>query len=473
MVSRLGGKWLASVALVLGCFVSTRASADEPWLLDAELTGGLPITEPQREWFSFGGSLAFTVSKPLVSWFSLAARVRAAAFLDGDTPTTPGVDDPGLGMLSSGQVGFIVRLPQDSVRRGTGLWVDGVIGGGLTGSSLRPMFEGGVGYGFYLSERTAIGPVLRYLQVLQSDAELAPSDARIGLVGVRLSFNDAPEIPPEKRPPPPPDRDGDGIADAADACIDLAEDFDDFRDDDGCPEPDNDQDGVPDAADGCPNISEDFDGFRDDDGCLDDDNDDDGIADELDKCPLEPETLNGVDDEDGCPDQGLIVMQDDRIVLEERVLFDPARSRVRSGAAPVLEAIVNLWKQHPEWTRVRIEGHADATGNAAFNQKLSERRAANVREALIKLGMRADVIVAEGFGSTKLLTQGTTDDDHRKNRRVEFVVVARYDDIPPQPATPPEIVAPTPEAAGAAPASDESSTKQPDGPNTEGEGDAP
>ena len=41
-----------------------------------------------------------------------------------------------------------------------------------------------------------------------------------------------------------------------------------------------------------------------------------------DTCPTEPETLNGVNDQDGCPDKGLIVMHDDRIVLEERVLFD-------------------------------------------------------------------------------------------------------------------------------------------------------
>jgi OOP family OmpA-OmpF porin len=68
--------------------------------------------------------------------------------------------------------------------------------------------------------------------------------------------------------------------------------------------------------------------------------------------------------------------------------------------------------------KVRIEGHADIRGDAAFNQALSERRAANVRAALIKLGMNPEIVTAEGFGATRLLTTGTTEEDHRANRRV-------------------------------------------------------
>ena len=101
---------------------------------------------------------------------------------------------------------------------------------------------------------------------------------------------------------------------------------------------------------------------------------------------------------------------------------------MKSSAQPVLQAIVELWKQHPEWMKVRIEGHADIRGDASANQALSERRAANVRANLIKLGLNPEVITAEGFGATRLLNTGTTEEDHRANRRVEFVVIARYGD---------------------------------------------
>ncbi len=98
------------------------------------------------------------------------------------------------------------------------------------------------------------------------------------------------------------DSDDDGFADRVDPCPAEAEDFDNFRDDDGCPDKDNDRDGVPDAKDSCPDEEEDRDGVEDEDGCPDDDNDGDGVPDWTDACPSEPEDRDGVQDEDGCPD---------------------------------------------------------------------------------------------------------------------------------------------------------------------------
>lgn len=425
-----------------------RGEAKEPWLLDAELSVGAPLNTPQRDWFGFGGSLALGVQKPLASWIALSLRLRSGGFLDGDTPDVAGVKDPGMASINLGTLGVSLRLPDGTVRRGTGLFLEGNAGGGFTGKELRPAFDVGLGYGFAVGTGFAIAPVVRYLQVIQPNKELDPYDARIGLLGVRLTMLDA---RPTKSVPEviegPRDRDGDGIPDVRDECIDVPEDKDGYQDEDGCPDPDNDLDGILDVNDGCPNMPEDMDGFQDEDGCPDEDNDQDGILDVDDQCPLEPETINGEQDQDGCPDQGLIVMHDDRIVLEERVLFDVLRARVKSSAMPVLEAIVRLWRQHPEWTKVRIEGHADVRGDAQFNQELSERRAANVRAALVKLGMSPDIIVAEGFGASRLLTTGTDEEDHRKNRRVEFVVIARYGDdgtVEPPPAEP-EAAKPAPQ----------------------------
>jgi OmpA-OmpF porin, OOP family len=99
------------------------------------------------------------------------------------------------------------------------------------------------------------------------------------------------------------DADNDGIPDAQDKCLSIAEDRDGFQDEDGCPDFDNDNDGIYDAQDKCPNEPEDKDGFEDADGCPDFDNDKDGIPDSVDGCPGEPETVNGYKDNDGCPDE--------------------------------------------------------------------------------------------------------------------------------------------------------------------------
>lgn len=408
------------IAVALGA--PERAQAEEPWLLDLEASGGAPVSAPQRDWYGPGGSLALGIGRPLAPWLLLEGRLRTALFLDGAAPSTPGVRDPSHGTLNSLTVGMLLRLPDGTERRNVGLWASAAMGGALTGKELRPTWEAGLGYGFALSDSMALGPLLRFVQVIQPDSQLAPDDARILLGGIRLSLLDR-HAP--RGAPMPSDRDGDGIEDARDRCPDAPEDKDGFEDEDGCPDEDNDQDGILDTRDGCPNTAEDKDGFQDEDGCADEDNDQDGVLDVDDACPFEPETLNGERDDDGCPDEGLIVMRDDRVVLEEQVLFDMNSARVKRSAAPELRALVKLQAQHPEWTKMRVEGHADARGDEAFNQELSERRATNVRQALISFGMDPELLVADGYGAKRLLTSDTTPEAHAKNRRVEFVVIAR------------------------------------------------
>ncbi len=98
------------------------------------------------------------------------------------------------------------------------------------------------------------------------------------------------------------DKDGDGVRDEDDQCLDEVEDLDGFEDEDGCPDPDNDRDEILDFADGCPLDPEDRDTFEDEDGCPDRDNDRDGVLDTEDQCMFVPEDLDGFEDGDGCPE---------------------------------------------------------------------------------------------------------------------------------------------------------------------------
>jgi outer membrane protein OmpA-like peptidoglycan-associated protein len=129
------------------------------------------------------------------------------------------------------------------------------------------------------------------------------------------------------------DRDGDGYKDDEDQCPDDPEDFDSFKDQDGCPDPDNDNDGILDVDDRCPNVPEDHDGDEDEDGCpegSDGDKDGDGILDSHDKCPDDPEDRDGFEDKDGCPepdnDKDGILDKDDQCPLdpEDKDKFEDA-----------------------------------------------------------------------------------------------------------------------------------------------------
>ena len=401
-------------------------------MISVEADAALAITAPQSDWFGPGGALAVAAHYPLSPTFLLGARVRAGLLTDGDPPELPGVRDPGWGSFELASLTLRVRpfARGEDARLGDGLFVDAAIGGGLTGESLRPSFEAGLGYGIALGS-ICLAPTVRYLQVFQPANPPSDDDARLLLAGLELSFNDVRPLPPPLVAPVAviqaelPDRDGDGVDDGADDCPDDPEDHDGFRDDDGCPEPDNDGDGIADASDRCPNAAEDRDGFEDDDGCPDPDNDLDGIPDANDRCPLAAEVINGVDDLDGCPDEGEIVFKNDRIVLDERVLFDFEYARVRRRAHKVLDAIVRLRSQHPEWGAIQIEGHCDVRGDDELNQKLSERRARNVMRKLIEWGIPAEVMSYAGYGRSRPIDHGTSEEAHQRNRRVEFVVLTR------------------------------------------------
>ncbi len=420
MASR--GPVLVCLALALG--LPTLAAAEEPWLLSLEPSFQTHLGAPYRAWYRPGAGLALSLRRALGRRVLVGGTLRAGVLADGPAPAPEtGFADPGVGTLSALTLHARLRLtaPEEPAR-GTGLWFEGGGGVALTGELWRPLLEAGIGYGVPLG-RVDLAPVARYLHVVQPNGQLEGSDGHLLLVGLELTFFDARHAPPEPPPPPPGDRDHDGYVDPEDGCPDAPEDFDDFEDEDGCPDPDNDADGILDADDQCPLQPEDRDDFEDEDGCPDLDNDADGILDADDQCPLQPETLNGVEDEDGCPDEGLIEMIDDRIVLEEAVLFDFERARVKSRARPVIRAIVELVRQHPEWLRMRIEGHADVRGNEAYNQRLSERRARNVMRALVAQGLPAELLVYEGFGSRRPRAQGRSERAHQLNRRVEFVVV--------------------------------------------------
>ncbi|QQR91746.1 MAG: OmpA family protein [Myxococcales bacterium] len=403
--------------------LSTSARADEPWLLKGDLMAALPMSSPQKDWFGPGGSIGVGVYKPLTHWLVPGLKLRTGILLDGDPNTN--LRNPGAGTWAMLNLNVRIRpfSSAEQVHRAVGPWIEVGGGGGLTGDVLRPDLEAGLGWSFKVGS-LRMGPALRYVQIIDSQESLDSRDARLLLAGLEITLFDAEsEVVEQVVEQAPPDRDKDGVPDDADKCPDTPEDLDRFEDEDGCPDDDNDQDKILDKNDSCPNRPEDYDNFLDEDGCPDPDNDQDGINDEDDQCPNDRETINGVDDHDGCPDEGLVELVEDRVILEERVLFDLNRSRVKSRAKPVLDAIVHLWKQHPEWTELRIEGHADAQGADDFNQELSERRAKNVMEALVHRGIPANIIEAEGYGSERLRDKGTTPEAHQRNRRVEFVVV--------------------------------------------------
>jgi outer membrane protein OmpA-like peptidoglycan-associated protein len=229
---------------------------------------------------------------------------------------------------------------------------------------------------------------------------------------------------------PDVDNDGDGVVDANDSCADEPEDRDGFQDDDGCPERDNDGDSITDVADRCPDAKEDLDSFEDDDGCPEEDNDGDGFPDASDKCPNDAETVNGVDDDDGCPDSRSTTGPQegtDRIDLRgNRVEFTGNSDKLTQTARNVLGQVARLMKDRG--LSIRVEVHValgtNSKSKAAIKRQqgkdrdLSRRRAQAILDYLIAQGVPNNQVDATGLGSDRPITQPATDP---LNERVDFI----------------------------------------------------
>jgi OmpA-OmpF porin, OOP family len=100
--------------------------------------------------------------------------------------------------------------------------------------------------------------------------------------------------------------------------------------------------------------------------------------------------------------------------------FDFNKATLKPAAKPVLDEAVKVMKNKPD-LKVSVEGHTDSIGGAAYNQKLSERRAASVRDYLVSQGIDAARISVRGFGKSNPVASNDTEEGRAENRRVEVL----------------------------------------------------
>lgn len=111
-----------------------------------------------------------------------------------------------------------------------------------------------------------------------------------------------------------------------------------------------------------------------------------------------------------------------KINFDAAVLFDTAKSELKPSAAPTIKSAAQIICSYPE-AMVRIFGHTDSVGKEEYNQKLSEARAASVRNALIAAGAPKSVrFEVKGFGKASPIATNDTEAGRQKNRRVEVLI---------------------------------------------------
>lgn len=278
-----------------------------------------------------------------------------------------------------------------------GFWLDANIGAAQTGPLARPAAAAHIGFDMHLGgdgPRWDVGPFIGYEQIFEASNAAFPGDAHILMFGAHVALG----------PPAPRAKSrGTETVDAAPmmpvAQLPL----------------------VPTEVP-APPVATDLDG--------------DGVLDLRDACPTIPGVASDDPETNGCPlpANGISVRRDE-LVLFDRIYFDTDRARIKRVSWPIVGALAEYIKAHPELERVSVEGHADEVGDDAYNAGLSHARAEAVRTMLVHTFHVDDgVVFLKAWGESRPADPGHSERAHEKNRRVEFIVTRVH--APEQPAPP-------------------------------------
>lgn len=105
------------------------------------------------------------------------------------------------------------------------------------------------------------------------------------------------------------------------------------------------------------------------------------------------------------------------------VTFEYDSARLTDSSSPVLDGVATGLKQHPH-LKVELQGYTDSKGNAAYNMRLSRKRADAVREYLVGDGVDPSQLTTRGFGKADPVASNATADGRSQNRRVVLKVLS-------------------------------------------------
>jgi outer membrane protein OmpA-like peptidoglycan-associated protein len=109
-------------------------------------------------------------------------------------------------------------------------------------------------------------------------------------------------------------------------------------------------------------------------------------------------------------------------VVTYDILFDVNKATIKPESMKEINRIKAIMDENPN-IRYEVQGHTDSTGDAASNQKLSERRAQAIVDKMVELGVSRSRLVAVGKGESEPISSNDSEAGRAKNRRVEFVVI--------------------------------------------------
>ena len=120
----------------------------------------------------------------------------------------------------------------------------------------------------------------------------------------------------------------------------------------------------------------------------------------------------------------------EKVTISLNVQFDTDKAVVKPKYKDEIKKVADFMKEYPD-TKATIEGNTDNKGSAAYNKKLSKKRADAVADYLVKnFGIDKSRLSTVGYGFDKPVASNATAKGRQQNRRVDAVIetiVTKYE----------------------------------------------
>lgn len=112
-----------------------------------------------------------------------------------------------------------------------------------------------------------------------------------------------------------------------------------------------------------------------------------------------------------------------KFTFSSEILFPTNSSILNQESKKRIADVAKVIGEKDKSRGILIEGHSDKTGEAKYNQWLSEKRAVSVKTYLVSLGINAERMKTAGLGDSKPIDDNKTKEGRLKNRRVEITLL--------------------------------------------------
>jgi OOP family OmpA-OmpF porin len=111
-----------------------------------------------------------------------------------------------------------------------------------------------------------------------------------------------------------------------------------------------------------------------------------------------------------------------RLSDKSNVMFEFNSAVLTPAAQQELDKVLGMIREFDQIDGIEIVGHTDSSGPDSYNQTLSERRAASVKQLLESRGVGSSAVSVRGEGESSPVADNGTRDGRARNRRVDILI---------------------------------------------------